>query len=171
MKITAYISSFLIFLITETAFAEVKDSIISEGRPAWTSTDSWYCHPDSSIYSQIRDFPIFDFATIIPSKEQTAEKLLQKKPFIEVTPKLALFLTGNDNWHKYDAKRIKGQALYLVRGVYLYSESAKIYYWNRQILIEQDCLGKTALPMKRRAVVVILPNEPTKSYATCAMDE
>jgi len=62
---------------------------------------------------------------------------------------------------------------YLVRGVYLNEGTGAFYVYFRDttLWVAHCCLGKHAVPMKRRPLIVFLEHAPTKVYVSVGMAE
>ena len=79
--------------------------------------------------------------------------------------------------HRQSAARARGLngklKPYLVRGLYLYEGTGafSVYFRDTTLWVAHGSLGKHAVPMKRRPLVVFLEHAPTKVYVSVWMAE
>lgn len=72
------------------------------------------------------------------------------------------------------ARSLKGKLEpYLVRGLFLNERTGRFsaFFKGSTLWIRHDCLGKSAVPMTRRPVIVFLDRAPTEVYVSVGMDE
>jgi hypothetical protein len=62
---------------------------------------------------------------------------------------------------------------YLVRGVVLNRETGgfRIAVNGNDLLVYHGCLGGSPVPMKRQALIVMLPEKPRRIFVTCGMTQ
>jgi hypothetical protein len=136
---------------------------------AWTSKGSWYREPATDLLWQLQEAPLdrTRFAGVQLSKETVAENLLADAPFCPIDPEQAGELLAKELESDNESE------FYLLRGVYLHDGTGSfvVYVKESNVLVHHGCLGRNPVPMKRRAIVALLPNRPTEVYVTCSMDE
>lgn len=66
-----------------------------------------------------------------------------------------------------------GRNLFLIRAVFLNRSTGKfkVTAVGSELLVEHGSLGHSAVPMKRQALIVWLPQKPETVFVTCSMDE
>ena len=134
----------------------------------WTWTDSWYSPPaDPSLFGRGRCLPASDVAEVLPDRMAAAATLLRDVACVEIPEKQARELTGKAMESR------AGSRLYLVRGVYLNrgANGFDVTPMKKELLVEHGCLGRSAVPMKRQALVVRLQRKPDVVYVSCWMLE
>ena len=133
---------------------------------AWTTKDSWYREPSRELSSQLSPVDPAQFAPVLSANEKAAEQLLADRPFCAITVEQEKALLGRE------LPLPKGHQVFLLRGVCLnertgggFGVSAKDGY----VLVYHWCMGHWPVPMKRRAVVVILAEPPREVFVSCSM--
>ena len=143
-------------------------TVCAETQPAWSSTDSWF-HPaeGASIFRQAKKLPDEHVMEVVLAKMPEAEEQLRDVACVELSSQHASEMTGQP------VKAIPGGSLFLVRAVYLNRGTGKftVSLSGRNLLVEHGSLGHSAVPMKRQALVVSLPQKPDVVYVSCSMDE
>ena len=135
---------------------------------AWSSADSWFHPPDDWLrFRQAQGLPATDVVEVLPDRLLAAEEQLRDVACVAVSSERAADLTGQ----KIEAGA--GTTLFLVRAVYLNraTGSFSVIPVSRELLVEHGSLGRSAVPMKRQALVVRLPRNPEVVYVSCEMDE
>jgi hypothetical protein len=68
---------------------------------------------------------------------------------------------------------VPGTKPYLTRGVYLNRGTGgfSVYILEDQLLVRHGSFGRSAVPMKRQALVLQLEHSPTEVFVTCSMAE
>jgi hypothetical protein len=135
---------------------------------AWSSADSWFHPPNEwSRFRQAQNLPATDVVEVLPDRLVAAEEQLRDIACVAVSSERAADLTGQ----KIEAGA--GTTLFLVRAVYLNHATGRfsVVPVGRDLLVEHGSLGRSAVPMKRQALVVRLPRKPEVVYVTCEMDE
>jgi hypothetical protein len=134
---------------------------------AWSSVDSWF-HPPKDVmpFPRAAMLPSVDVMEVAATKMPEAEEQLRDVACIEVSSQSAAELIGQS------VESATGN-LYLVRAVYLNRGTGKftVVPLGRDLLVTHNSLGRTAVPMKRQALVVRLPQKPDVVYVDCGMDE
>jgi hypothetical protein len=139
---------------------------------AWTVADTWFTsqlsgHPEypwnNVTWEQLpRDY----FQEVACAHEAEAEKLLENVTVLEISPEQFALFAG---------KAISvpaGRRPFLVRGVYLNESGAfRISIRADLLLVDHGCMGRHAVPMKRRCLVVLLERAPKQAFVTCVMVE
>ena len=136
---------------------------------AWTTQDSWYRAPETELLLDLYETPLDEarFAPVQESSRAAAEELLRDDPFLKIDAEKANELVGSEVGSEGDGE------YYLLRGLYLQegTGSFTVYARGGQVLVYHGCLGRSPVPMNRRAVVARLSEPPTDVYITCGMDE
>jgi hypothetical protein len=142
----------------------------TQTRNSWSSRDAWF-HPPAE-WSRFPDpyshrLPDSDVVEVRPDRMAAAEGQLRDVACVEVSSQRAAELTG----HPMEPRA--GSSLFLVRGVYLNRGTGKfmVVPVGRELLVEHGSLGHSAVPMKRQALIVRLPQKPEVVYVSCSMDE
>jgi hypothetical protein len=102
------------------------------------------------------------------AKEADAESRLASRPVVELSAQEAETFTD----HTLQSR--EGTKSYLMRGVYLNWGTGRFSVSrlaDNDILVLHGCLGRSTVPMKRRAVVVQLDEAPREIYVACVMSE
>ena len=104
-------------------------------------------------------------AEITPSQKVTAERMLQKKPVVQLSPTQAV---------KLAAKRMslaKGENYYLVRGVDPAGGGGEVrlYHHGQKLWVTSSFLGSGSMQITRRPLIVILTTFPHDVFVTCSM--
>ena len=136
---------------------------------AWTTQDSWYNAPPLEAPRRGEWVPL-DRAKIhevLESKEHQAEELLEDVSIVELNAERAVEFIGAA------LPDVPGTQPYLTRSVYLNrgTGSFSVYILGNQLLVHHGSLGRTAVPMKRQALVLQLEHKPQDVFVTCSMAE
>ena len=135
---------------------------------AWSSVDPWYRRPSgrSDFYHGER-IPASDIIEISAAHRSAAEELLRDADCVEITAARAKELTGRS------LSPANGKSLYLVRAVYLNRETGGFTATSaeNELLVHHGCMGGSAVPMKRTALVIPLPQKPRTVFVDCSMAE
>jgi hypothetical protein len=96
-----------------------------------------------------------------------AESMLLEAPAVRLPPEQAM------SFASLSEDSVNGGMPYLIRGVVLNEGTGRfsIYFDATSVLVSHDSLGGQAVPMRRRAVVAVLPDAPTEVFVTCGMAE
>ena len=134
---------------------------------AWSSTDSWFRPPGEwTRFRQAQSLPASDIAEVSSERMAAAEKQLHDAACTEISAERAAELTGRTMPPR------AGESLFLVRAVYLNRGTGKFMavQSGSELLVEHGSLGRSAVAMKRQALVVRLPKKPETVYVSCTMD-
>jgi hypothetical protein len=160
--------NFINILVLSLVFSCFGGCVQPQTREAWTSTDSWF-HPPSewSRFREAKSLPNSDVSEVAPEYMVIAEQQLQIVACVEITADRARELTGRE------VPPRAGSSLFLVRGVYLNRGTGgfEVVPVGSELLVEHNCLGRSAVPMKRQALVVRLSQRPVTVYVSCSMAE
>jgi hypothetical protein len=140
----------------------------TQTRSAWSSRDAWFHPPvEWSRFQKAQSLPDVDVVEVTPDRMASAEEQLRYVTCAEISNQRAAELTGQP------MASGAGGSLFLVRGVYLNRGTGKfmVVFVGRELLVEHGSLGHSAVPMKRQALVVHLPQKPEVVYVSCSMDE
>jgi hypothetical protein len=139
---------------------------------AWTVVDTWFtsqlsCHPEYPwINIPWKELPRELFQAVVLAREEEAENLLENVTFLEISSEQLFLFTGNA------ISAPAGRRPFLVRGVYLNEYGAfRMSISGDLLLVHHGCMGRQAVPMKRRCLVVLLERPPRQAYVTCDMVE
>ena len=134
----------------------------------WTVKDSWYHRPSIEPLvlieegNKLPDKEIYKVTSIMQPK---AEMMLKEKPVIQLSaPQVKAFVGGNP-------KSVYRKTPFLVRAVYLNEGTGKfmVYERDKKLWVTHGSLGRSAVPMKRQALVVFLKVRPTQVFVFCTM--
>jgi hypothetical protein len=136
---------------------------------AFTSMDAWYRLPPLDLLNaeDVMHLDRRDFALVADGKQTEARALLENVSWKKLSPPEAENLLG---------KPLEGPAageLVLLRAVILNERTPvfEVSWRDGAVVVHHGCLGRKALPMKRRALVARLPSVPKEVYAHCSMAE
>lgn len=107
------------------------------------------------------------FHEVASSLQPKAQNLLKQKSIV------ALSLAQAKTFTSGQFKQVKGKRPYLVRAVYLNKETGafSVFLHGKKLVVSHNSLGRSAVPMKRQALVVYLSAQPTEVFVICGMDE
>jgi hypothetical protein len=96
-----------------------------------------------------------------------AEEQLHDVASVEISAERATEFTGRP------VSPRAGSSLFLVRAVYLNRSTGKfiVVPVGNELLVEHGSLGRSAVPMKRQALILRLSQKPERVYVSCSMDE
>jgi hypothetical protein len=138
------------------------------GRRAWTTEDSWYrprpAGTPAAISDRVDAARVYE---VVETWHAEAEALLAEIPILEITDQQAAEFAGQE---LTDAP---GTRPYLVRGVYLNRGTGgwSIRIAGDELVVHHGSLGRSAVPMKRQALILQLERAPAQVYVTCSMAE
>jgi hypothetical protein len=138
---------------------------------AASSGNSWFNPPPQrkrDIYDNGKELSRDRLRPVSESKESEAESLLAVQAFVELTEQDAASFTDNG------LRPAPGTKPFLARGVYLNWGTGGFGAYvlpENDIFVDHVCLGRFAVPMKRRAVVLRLEHAPRNVYVGCSMAE
>jgi hypothetical protein len=140
---------------------ELDDSI--EDRRDFTSADSWYSPPPSAI-----EFTSLDkgrFAPVAEARQSGAQAALADVPAKRITAEEAARLVGRP-------LPVGGECV-LLRAVVLFEGTGgyDVGMSGRAVRVHHDCLGRHPAPMRRKALVAVLPSVPETVFVSCSMAE
>ena len=136
---------------------------------AASSVDSWI-NPLPRSSEEISQTPLARkrFCPVSESKESEAESRLAGQAFVQLTEPEAAMLTDDG------LPQVSGTKPFLVRGVYLNWGTGRYAVYalpDGDVYVFHGCLGRHAVPMKRRALVLRLERAPLNVYVDCGMAE
>jgi hypothetical protein len=138
-------------------------------RRAWTTKDSWYnaLPPEAPAWWEWDKLDRARIHEVIDAKGPQAEELLQNVPILVLSAEQASELIGKT------LPEVPGTQPYLTRGVYLNRGTGafSVSILEDQIRVDHSSLGRSAVPMKRLALVLQLERKPTEVFITCSMAE
>ncbi|MEJ2155156.1 MAG: hypothetical protein P8X96_07455 [Desulfobacteraceae bacterium] len=131
----------------------------------WLNLDSWYNLPKTgSLSSETDDV---EYIEIKKTRQNFAQALLEKESIIELSRKEAINLGFDEQ--SYD----RLLRIFLVRSVYL-NEATGNFLLSMQgndLVVFHGSLGHSPALMKRKALMVLLPEKPANVYVYCLMAE
>ena len=133
---------------------------------AWTSLDTWYNEPTQTEITPW-EWEEIKYYEVNSSLQEEAQSHLINDSIKEITKKqITNYLNQTPTINKISK-------FFLVRAVYLneYTGSFNVYRNNNELWVYHGSLGKYPVPMKRRALIVMLKQKPEVVYITCMMDE
>lgn len=138
-------------------------------RRAASSVDSWI-NPLPLLMEEVNETPLArsQFCPVSESKESEAESRLDGHEVVQVTEDDAAMLTN------HGLQPVSGTKPFLVRGLYLNWGTGRFevrVLRDHDVYVFHGCLGKHAVPMKRRALVLRLEHVPRHVYVDCGMAE
>lgn len=137
-------------------------------RRAWTGEDGWYRPVDSSFagteWQPIPDEQVWEVRDSLQARmqERLAEHPVVPLSRQEAAAAVEGYKAGGDSLQPYLVR-----ALYLNYGTGGFS----LYRSGTSLAAVHSSLGKSAVPMKRRALVILLPVPPQELYIEVFMDE
>lgn len=157
-----YVAVLIVFVLLGTIAA---GSIVvdSNDHSVFTKIDSWYSPPSDRMDFQNLDK--FRYSPVLAEHQKWSQNQLQDQPAVPITFDEVKRLTGRD--------LSRNGKPYLLRAVVLDpAESGfSVQISDDSVLVTHGCLGHKPRPMRRSAVVTILPFEPNHVFAECTMDE
>jgi hypothetical protein len=136
---------------------------LTDDRRAFSSADSWYSPPPFTA-----DFAPLDtdrFAPVTEPFQPEAQAALASVPAKRLSADEAARLTG---------KQLSAGGEYvLLRAVVLHEGTGgfDIGINGRAVNVHHGCLGRRPVPMRRKALVAVLPAVPETVYVSCSMAE
>jgi hypothetical protein len=130
---------------------------------AFTSVDPWYSPPPSTA-----DFtPLAEdrFAPVADALQLEAQAALAKTSAKQVSAEEAARLAS---------KRLPaGKEFVLLRAVVLGEDTRGFHIGvsGGAVHVHHGCLGRSPVPMARRALIAVLPSVPETVYVSCSMIE
>jgi hypothetical protein len=136
---------------------------VTADRRAFTSVDSWYSPPSSSI-----DFTPLDkewFAPVEDAHQMEAQAALADVSARRVTADEAARLVGRP--------LAAGGECVLLRAVVLFEGTGgfDVGVSGRAVHVHHGCLGRRPAPMGRKALIAVLPAVPETVFVSCSMAE
>jgi hypothetical protein len=134
-----------------------------ENRPISTNTDSWFA-PGPPLADMVR-VKSDRYAPVRDELQAKAQGLLEKTGAQQITAEEAA---------EYAGKPLPaGGVFVLLRAVVLNEENGgyDLAVKGDAAAVHFGCLGRTAVPMKRKALVAVLPVVPKVVYVSCSMAE
>lgn len=157
--------SLLFIAIAGTALPGCRDR---EDRMARTGEDGWYRPVDSSFaeaeWERIPDEQVWEVRDSLQARMQ---ERLAEHPVVPLSRQEAAAAVEGDKAGGDSLKPYLVRALYLNYGTGGFS----LYRSGTNLLAVHGSLGKSAVPMKRRALVLLLPVPPQKLYIEVFMAE
>ena len=142
----------------------------SRPQRVWTTEDPWLCDVPAELpqkWGPEWQEVSYKHTNAVPNANfPVAERLLTDRAWYELSPAEVEELIGRE-------RTVKDRAPYLVRAVFL-SDEAGQYHITRfkgHVHVHHGCLGSRPVPMRRQALILFLPQEPTAVYSTCSMAE
>ena len=130
---------------------------------AYTKQDSWYVPAASGV--DLSPISKDKFAVVIDELQTEAQTTLSDVSAKKITAQEAARLAG---------KAFPSGAEYVILRAILLNEvsgSLTISVNKDTVRVHHGCLGRNPLPMKRKAIVAVLPMMPEKVYIDCNMAE
>ncbi|GEM_PF-2524958 len=125
--------------------------------------DAWHQAPESAFdWPAAREIPCWEVAA---SRRDYAEKLLEKQSCI--------LLEDSRFVGVREVRPPAGTRLFLVRALYLHGETGDfdVHLLAGKLVVRHACLGRIDMPMRRSALIVLLPEAPKRVDVTCSMAE
>ena len=135
----------------------------AEDRRAFTSVDPWFNPPPSNI----------TFTTVEPDRMAPVVADLQSEAQDSLRDVAARRLTADDA-ARLTGKRLPPDGEYvLLRAVVLNEATGgfDVRVQGTVVYVLYGCIGGRPLPMRRKAIVAVLPAVPTEVYTSCGMAE
>jgi len=140
------------------------------GHRAWIERDAWYRNLPSNLPqawdSQWQELPSDRIVPIPRANQHIAIELLESVSWSALNP---------DDIDRLVSQYSKpmGFKPYLVRALSLNegTGSYKVKIFQRNVFIHHGSLGRSAVSMKRQAIVLYLSEDPKEVYVTCSMHE
>jgi hypothetical protein len=156
VPLRAAIYAFVLLLTPATALGDAP----------WTEPDSWYRESathDLSPWAWKRN----DFFLVPARTQREAQSLLEESAAVGIS---------SDQVTRFLGKAVsppEGTRFFLLRGVALNEETGVFSVFSRDQLVwvYHGSLGRSPVPMKRRALIAALQDQPHEVYVTCTMDE
>lgn len=157
MKVIRYIILISLFLFI---------ACIGYERKAWTVKDTWYNAPmeNGLVPWDWKENKIYE---VKPELQNEAQSLLNEKQITQITLDQVNYFSGKE------LKNIAAYDFYLIRGVFLNEGTGyfSVYSKEKQVWVYHGSLGHSPVPMKRKALIVVLDEMPDIIFVTCMMDE
>jgi len=156
------LSKYLSFLISIVAIS------CNGNKHAFTTQDSWYKPPPSSVTMQGWNVVEDSLVYLVPAtKIELAESILNKIDIAELNNTQVAEILGNQTI------LTNQNNCYLLRAVYLGSpkHGFRVHNTNDSIVIIHGSLGHEAVPMKHTALIVPLIQKPNVLFTQCFRDE
>ncbi len=159
------------FLIAVCFFASVAllaGCARQTSSPSWTTKDSWYRPAPSNINFYVSPAtPVKDFHVVLSTMLPRAITLLTRSPIVPLSSAQAKAFVGTS------FKAVPGKTPFLVRAVVLNEGTGAfdLYQLKQSLLVDHGSLGHEAVPMQRRALVVLLKVRPKQVFVDCEMAE
>jgi hypothetical protein len=128
---------------------------------AFVTADSWHAPaPDSGGFTPLDKGR---FAVVVPELQAEAQTVLSEAPVKRVTASEAARFAGGP--------LPEGEAYVLLRSVALNEEygTFDISANGTAVHVRHGCLGRGPVPMRRKALVAVLPSLPDKVFVDCSM--
>lgn len=134
-------------------------------RRAFTEADSWYSPPPSNEPNTLDALERDHFALVSEPLQPEAQALLADVPAKRLTAGEATRLVGKS--------LPKGEEYVLLRAVMLNDRESglSVRTYGIRVLVSHGTLGRHPVPMKRKALVAVLPTFPETVYVSCWMAE
>ena len=151
--------------ITPAMFAVIVLLPACRDNRATTAADPWTRYPTMEFISadNCRDIPADQYALVVRKEGEALEKL-DSSPWVKVSDAEAKAYTG----------KILGGAgseLVLLRALALNEGNGafEVAWRAGEVRVHHGCLGRSAVPQTRRAVIARLPASPSQVYVDCSM--
>lgn len=132
-------------------------------RKAFISADSWYAPPKNlAVFTPLEKEK---FAPVAADLQAEAETALSEVSFKQITADEASRLVGRP--------LPNGQAYVLFRAVVLKEGTGGFHVSlnGSAVHVQHGCLGRIAVPMKRKVLIAVLPAVPKSVFVSCSMAE
>jgi hypothetical protein len=162
LSIFAVVNAFLWLAYTASGSRE-SHYYRTSGDRAFTSVDAWYSPPpldlDCAPLSKERHAPVTDAC------QAEAQAILADVPVKQISA---------DEAARFAGKKLPSDGVHvLLRAVVLNEGTGgfDVSVSDKTLCVFHGCLGRHPVPMKRKALVAVLPRVPEVAYVSCSMAE
>lgn len=137
------------------------------GHRAATEIDSWARSSSGVDFTKAKLLDNSGVQLVPERMESEAETMLSDVGCVELSPEQVHHFLGRS------LSPVPGNKPYLVRGVYLNPATGgfSVKVLDDKLRVHHSCLGSSAVPMKRQALIVQLERMPKEVYVGCSMAE
>ena len=135
-----------------------------EDRCAFTSADSWYSPPSSGT-NEFTWLGKERFAPVAEARQSEAQATLADVSAQRVSADEAARLVGRPL--PVDGEYVLLRAVVLFEGTGAFDVGVS----GHAVHVHHGCLGRHPAPMRRKALVAVLPSVPEMVFVNCDMDE
>jgi hypothetical protein len=163
LSIFAAVNLFFWLAYTASASRESHYYRTRDDDRAFTSVDAWYSPPPGSL--NFAPLAKDRYAPVTEACQSEAQALLVKVPLKQ---------TSTDEAARFAGKKLPSEGVHvLLRGVVLIEGTGgfDVGVSDKAVHVHHGCLGRHAVPMKRKALVAVLPRVPEVVYVSCGMAE